>query len=79
MLKCVDVTDGLGRWSDASKGHRDVPGIRNDTNIAANAQATVSVDSPDPKLLNLPTGSTMGHAGLLDGLEGHVNMPSMHR
>ena len=48
------VSDGLGNQSDASRGHRDQPGIRNRIDTSGDAMQTVSTQREVAKLFNSP-------------------------
>ena len=48
----ADATDSLGSWSDASSGHRDMPGIHN-TDMSADATEYISTHQNPMQTRNL--------------------------
>ena len=73
MRRDVEVTDGLGSRSDASRGHRNVSVIRNGTNTTAEVKETISTGRNAPKTRELPVGAgrrdqvkARSHAGTLN-------------
>ena len=74
-----DATDGLGRWLDALRGHRDVQGTRNGPDTTADMMETISACRDTAKLPNSPVQPGKWLTNSRVEFRSCTGTPNMHR
>ena len=73
----VKEMDGIGSHTDASSGCTDVPSIKTDTRIPANAMETVRTPQKQAKPPDSPMETAKWHPDEPNGCGSHANGPSV--